>query len=89
MHHIGEGVPQDDKTAFSYFLRSVDKGSPAFRAGIRQGDEIISINGQKASSLGLKPLGLMLRAKPGARIRVGVQRGEQTRQSQFVLRPSL
>ena len=66
-------------------VSSVDQESPAFRAGIRQDDQIISINCRDASSLGLKPLRQMLQAKPGTRIRVVVRRGEQTRKFRFTL----
>jgi TPR repeat protein len=66
-------------------VSSVEQGSPAFRAGIRQDDQIISINGEEASSLGLKPLRQMLQAKPGTELRVVVKRGEETRRFEFVL----
>src|ERR1039458_190317 len=56
-------------------VSSVDQESPAFRAGIRQDDQIISINGEEASSLGLKPLRQLLQAKPGTELRVVVRRG--------------
>ena len=64
---------------------SVDQGSPAFQAGVRRDDQIISINGQDVSALGLKPLRQMLQAKPGTRIQVVVRRGEETPQFEFVL----
>jgi predicted metalloprotease with PDZ domain len=66
-------------------VSSVEQGSPAFRAGIRQDDQIVSINGEEASSLGLKPLRQLLQAKPGTELRVVVKRGEETRHFEFVL----
>ena len=66
-------------------VSSVEQGSPAYRAGIRHDDQIISINGQDASALGLKPLRQLLQAKPGTELRVAVKRGEETRQFEFVL----
>jgi predicted aspartyl protease len=65
------------KLAGKIVVYRVDQASPAFRAGIRQDDQIISINGRDASSLGLKALCQMLQAKPGTRIRLVVRRGEQ------------
>ena len=73
------------ESAGKIVVSSVEQGSPAYRAGIRQDDQIISINGEEASSLGLKPLRQLLQAKPGTRIQVAVRRGEETQQFEFVL----
>jgi predicted aspartyl protease len=73
------------ESAGKIVVSSVEQGSPAYRAGIRQDDQVISINGQDVSSLGLKALRQMLQAKPGTELRVVVKRGEETRQFEFVL----
>jgi len=68
---------------------SVDKGSPAFEAGIRQDDQIVSINGQYAVALKLKTIGDMLQSRPGARIAVEIKRGETVLQFAFELKRSV
>ena len=73
------------ESAGKIVVSSVEQGSPAYRAGIRQDDQVISINGQDVSSLGLKALRQMLQAKPGTELRVVVKRGEETREFEFVL----
>ena len=65
---------------------SVDPKSPASRAGIKQDDQVISINGCDALSFGLKPLRQMLQAKPGTKFQVVVRRGGQDRQCKFTLK---
>ena len=67
----------------------MEQGSPAFEAGIRQDDELISINGQKAALLKLKTISEMLRSQPGAKIAVEVKRGERVLQFGFVLKRSI
>jgi hypothetical protein len=68
---------------------SVVQGSPAFEAGVRQDDELISINGQKAVLLKLKTISEMLRSQPGAKIAVDVMRGGKALQFAFVLKRSI
>jgi hypothetical protein len=68
---------------------AVDQGSPAFRAGIRQDDQIISINGRDAATLKLSAIGEIVRSQPGARVAVEVKRGEKVLQFSLVLKRSI
>jgi len=70
-------------------IYSVDQGSPAFEAGVRQDDQIISINGQDAAALKLKTIGEMLKSQPGAAIAVEIRRNEKVLQFAFELKRSL
>ena len=49
---------------------SVDEGSPAFLAGLKAEDEIISINGKLSSSLGLKQIRELLQEKDGKKMAI-------------------
>ena len=51
-------------------VNSVDKGSPAFRAGVSAGDKIMQINGHEARALGLAAINRILKANPGDRIKM-------------------
>ena len=77
------------RIAGKMMVYSVEQGSPAFEAGIRQDDELISINGQKAAPLKLKAISEMLRSQPGAKIAVDVRRGGKALQFAFVLKRSI
>ena len=77
------------EAAGKIIVYSVDQGSPAFQAGIRQDDQIVSVNGKDASSLGLRQLRQMLQAKPGTEIQLAVRRDEIIRQFQFTLQRSI
>ena len=57
-------------------VRSVDPGSPAADAGLRQGDQVLSLNG--APPRGLIPFSRRLGADSGHKARLEVRRAEQT-----------
>jgi hypothetical protein len=62
------------------------KYSPAYQAGIRANDQIISINGQDAASLPLKTTYETLKAKPGNVIKMQIKHGDQTNSVTFRLK---
>jgi hypothetical protein len=59
----------------SYIIDRLEDDSPAMLAGLMEGDEIISINGQMASQLQLSEIYKLLQRKEGKEIRMFVKRG--------------
>ncbi len=64
-------------------INSVDPGSPAARAGLRVGDILLAINGQKVDGRfpeQLPPIQNLIASQPvGSALRLGVKRGTDTR----------
>lgn len=54
-------------------------GMPAYENGLRAGDRIISIDGEKCSGLQLSEVSDMLRGKPGSEIKIEVVREGETK----------
>ena len=66
-------------------VESVGKDSPAFRAGMAAGDEIISVNGRDAASLGLREIRRDLKSNAGDSVSIQVIRGGKNEAFAFVL----
>jgi TPR repeat protein len=66
-------VRKDGKTLAS----RVDQDSPAFRAGVRENDKIVSINGQMAASMKLRTVRNLLATGPGDKITLEIERTGQ------------
>lgn len=60
-----------------YLVSSVVEGSPASEAGIKKGDQLVDINGQKCMSLSLGEVLEKLDSKPGKRIKIGLLRNTE------------
>jgi carboxyl-terminal processing protease len=58
-----------------FFIKTLFDGGAAAKAGLRAGDEIVSVGGQPAGGLGLAEIGRRLRGKPGTKVTVGVRTG--------------
>lgn len=65
---------------------SVAEDSPAFAAGIRAHDQILSLNGRDAAVLNLKSIRDALKTKPGDKIKLRVKRSGQINSASFVLK---
>ena len=63
----------------------IDETSTAFKAGVKENDEILSLNGQPAASLKLGAIRKMLTSKPGDKIRVEVDRNGKKTEFSFEL----
>jgi hypothetical protein len=65
---------------------SVAEDSPAFAAGIRAHDQILSLNGKDATSLNLKSIRDALKTKPGDEIKLSVKHDSKINSVTFVLK---
>ena len=66
--------------------RQVEPGTPAYEAGIEEGDKILYINGENLTSSKLSEINGILRKKPGSRIRVVLWKEEEYITKRFRLR---
>jgi carboxyl-terminal processing protease len=73
---IGIGLEQQKE---SITIPTVYPDSPADRAGIEEGDLIISIDGRTAFGLTLEQIAELLQGKEGTNVTIVVQRGEEAR----------
>lgn len=70
--HIGIQLEQSED---SVLVVGVAEGSPADRAGIRAGDQVLAIDGKQASASDLLIMTQALEGPPGTRVRLRVRRG--------------
>jgi hypothetical protein len=68
-----------------YEIDKVRENTPAYEAGLRKGDIIISLNGSSGKTLGLGYINKILRTKEGKKIKVKVKRGEAILSVNFYL----
>lgn len=60
-------------------------GTPAYEAGVMAGDRIASIDGRSTQGLSLEDCSHLLRGPPGARVVLGVLRGEAKKAEEIAL----
>lgn len=70
----------------TYVIERVEDNSPAMMAGLMEGDEIISLNGQVASNLKLSEILKLLQKKEGKEIDIFVRRGVELIYTTFRLK---
>lgn len=68
------------------FVHSVDEGSPAMSAGVRAGDQLVSLDGTNCAFMGMKEIRAALRTKPGAKVVLKIQREEKAMTVEFALK---
>lgn len=69
-----------------FIIYGVVPGSPAYQAGLRLGDQMLSINGLPASFLTLASISRKLRKREGKRINLRIERGDTRLRFSFRLR---
>ncbi len=67
-------------------VSGIRAGSPAARAGLREGDVILAVNGRKIHRYKLQEILKMLNEKEGKRVRVVIERYNQNLTFNFVLK---
>ncbi|WP_194756252.1 trypsin-like peptidase domain-containing protein [Aliidiomarina indica] len=65
-------------------IDDVDENSPAYRAGLREGDFIFEIAGQTVTSVN-QGLDLVAEARPGTELEIRYYRGDEARQTSVVI----
>lgn len=74
-----------DLTINAIAIDKVRPHSPASRAGIQEGDELLRINGRNVVYMNLAEINRLLQLRPGQRIRLLVSRNGQRLQKEFYL----
>jgi len=72
-----------------YVIHRIRKDSPADKAGLKKGDQILSINSNKNINLTLNQIHGILRRKDGYKIKMKVQRDNEVIEAQFKLKKDL
>ena len=80
----GVGVEVDYRNDFVTVIAPIE-GSPAARAGIRPGDQIVTVNGRPMRGERLDKLVLLMRGPPGSKLRMSVRRKGVTEPISFDL----
>ncbi len=75
-------VGQDLK---SFEVVEVRTDSPAGKAGVQAGDQLIRINGRKAKNLSLSRIITLFRRRNGKKIRLRIKRGDEEIKTSFIL----
>lgn len=70
----------------TFRIVNVIKNSPAWEAGIKVGDMILSVNGKTGSNLTLSEINTMLRTGPGSRMNIELIRNSEVKKTSFRLK---
>lgn len=68
-----------------YNIYSVRKNSPAFRAGVKEGDKIVSINNKKAYNYTIQKITDLFQSEEGKKIKLEVERDGEILEFEFYL----
>jgi carboxyl-terminal processing protease len=80
----GVGIEVDLRGDFVTVIAPIE-GSPAARAGIRPGDEILTVDGKPMRGERLDKMVTMMRGAPGSKVRLTVRRARSTEPLSFEL----
>lgn len=83
MNRSGLGLSKSEPAAFT--VVQVRARSPGARAGIREGDKVVAIDGRAAATLSGRDAFEVVRRPPGTRVRLLLRRGEKNQAVTFAL----
>jgi hypothetical protein len=83
MSGIDVTTPVPDFPIFE--ISKIRKGSPAWIAGLEEGDQIMTINGIETSEYSLSNIVQMLQSKSGKKLHIGFRRAEQNFSAKLTL----
>ncbi len=72
-----------------YEISKIRKGSPAWIAGLEEGDQLVAINGVETSEYSLSNIIQMLQSKSGRKLTVGIRRNDQRFSAKFTLEDAI
>jgi S1-C subfamily serine protease len=78
------GLKLAGKTEDTVEVESVAVGGPAEKAGIRKGDQVLAVQGEKVHSV-YQAVGIVLNHQPGDKLELTVQQGEAVKQVSLTL----
>lgn len=73
---VGIGIVVGEKDG-SIEVESPIEGGPAYKAGVKSGDKIISIDGKSTMGLSLQDVVELIKGEKGTKVKIGVQREGQ------------
>ncbi|MDP4205148.1 MAG: aspartyl protease family protein [Bacteroidota bacterium] len=69
-----------------YIVSNIREGSPAYLAGIRKDDQIITINGRTHRDISLNDINLLLQSRENKKIKIAVLRNGEKMETTFILK---
>ncbi len=72
-----------------YQISKIREGSPAWIAGLEEGDQLVAINGVETSEYNLSNIVQILQSKAGKKLTVGVRRQDQRFSAKFTLEDAI
>ncbi len=72
-----------------YVIHNVTKNSPAYIAGLKEDDQIVSINRIKAINYSLNNIVLLLQSRTGRKIRIKVNRNGKIIKTKIILKKTI
>ncbi|WP_229599535.1 aspartyl protease family protein [Runella rosea] len=82
----GMDVRAKGKGFRQFFVENVIEGSPAFQAGLQEGDEVLLINSQSVETMGLPDIYRMFQRREGKEMHVVVRRNGRLVSANFALK---
>lgn len=82
----GMSVVSDGEKLDILMVSRIKRNTPAYLAGIQEGDRILRINGMTLKNANISEIQMLLRKRDGYKIRVKIERGKEKIKMQFRLK---